>query len=61
MVAKYVRKLEEGTMNINEVPKLWSEKVRKQIEADGYTINEDGTVVKNDPETDKEKGLDGVD
>ena len=46
MVAKYVRKLEEGTMNFNEVPKLWSEKVRKQVEADGYFINGDGTVEK---------------
>lgn len=46
MVAKYVRKIEEGTINFNEVPKLWSEKVRKQVEADGYFINEDGTVEK---------------
>lgn len=53
MVAKYVRKLEEGTMNFNDVPKLWSAKVRKQIEADGYVINDDGTVTK--PEEDEQE------
>ena len=48
MVAKYVRKIEEDGMSINSVPNLWREKVRKQVESDGYTINDDGTVVKKE-------------
>ena len=46
MVAKYVRKIEEGSMNINEVPKLWREKVRKQVESDGYVFDENGYATK---------------
>ena len=40
MVAKYVRKIEEDGMSINSVPNLWREKVRKQVEADGYVFDE---------------------
>ena len=42
LVNKYVRKVEEGGMSINAVPALWREKVRKQVEADGYTFDENG-------------------
>ena len=42
MVAKYVRKIEEDGMSINSVPNLWREKVRKQVEADGYVFDENG-------------------
>ena len=42
MVAKYVRKIEEDGMSINIVPNLWREKVRKQVEADGYVFDENG-------------------
>ena len=46
MVAKYVRKIEEDGMSINSVPNLWREKVRKQVEADGYVFNENGYATK---------------
>ena len=46
MVAKYVRKIEENGMGINAVPALWREKVRKQVEADGYVFDENGYATK---------------
>lgn len=46
MVAKYVRKIEEDGMNINNVPSLWREKVRKQVESDGYVFDENGYATK---------------
>ena len=46
MVAKYVRKIEEDGMSINRVPNLWREKVRKQVEADGYVFDENGIATK---------------
>ena len=46
MVAKYVRKIEEDGMSINIVPNLWREKVRKQVEADGYVFDENGYATK---------------
>ena len=46
MVAKYVRKIEEDGMSINSVPNLWREKVRKQVEADGYVFDENGIAMK---------------
>ena len=46
MVAKYVRKIEEDGMSINNVPNLWREKVRKQVEADRYVFNENGIATK---------------
>ena len=46
MVAKYVRKIEENGMSINVVPALWREKVRKQVEADGYVFDENGYATK---------------
>lgn len=54
MTAKYVRHLENRDINpstgeiwnIADVPTLWKSKVEAQIEADGYVIDEDGTVSK---------------
>ena len=46
MVAKYVRKIEGDGMSINSVPNLWREKVRKQVEADGYVFDENGYATK---------------
>ena len=46
MVAEYVRKIEENGMSINSVPNLWREKVRKQVEADGYVFDENGYATK---------------
>ena len=51
MVAKYVRKLENGDMkNFYDVPNLWREQVKRQLEVDGYIINEDGSVKLKNPE-----------
>ena len=52
MKKKYVKVLESRDINtstgstwtINDVPNLWKTKVMVQIEADGYIIEEDGTV-----------------
>ena len=46
MVAKYVRKIEEDGMSINSVPNLWREKVRKQVETNGYVFDENGYATK---------------
>lgn len=45
MAKVYVSLCEKGVRNFNTVPKSLQEQVRAQIEADGYKINEDGTVV----------------
>ena len=45
MVKVYVSLCEKGARNFNTVPKSLQAQVRAQIEADGYVINEDGTVV----------------
>ena len=52
MVTKYVIALEERQIyektgeiwTINDVPSLWRTKTKKQVIADGYVFNEDGTV-----------------
>lgn len=54
MVAKYVRVLENkevydktgSTWTIYDVPKTWRSKVEAQILADGYFVEDDGTVSK---------------
>ena len=46
MVRVYARSCEADGKNFNTVPKSLQAKVKAQIEADGYTILEDGTVVK---------------
>lgn len=53
MVNKYCKDLENRNINpstdeiwnIDDVPKLWNKKVRKQLEIDGYKVADDGTVV----------------
>ena len=44
MVNKYARALE--AREINDLPNLWRKKVIAKIEEDGYTIDDDGTVIK---------------
>ena len=46
LVKKFVRKVEENGMSINSVPNLWREKVRKQVEVDGYVFDENGIATK---------------
>lgn len=43
-------KRKNNPKNFNTVPAELSDEVRSIIENDGYVINEDGTVVKPDPE-----------
>lgn len=50
MVKIYVRKVEAGTMLWTEIPALWQSKACAQIEADGYILNEDGTISTPEPE-----------
>ena len=45
MVKIYATSCERDGKNFFDVPKKLQDKVREIIEADGYTINEDGTVV----------------
>jgi len=45
MVKVYARSCESDGKNFNDVPKSLQKKVKIQIEADGYQILEDGTVV----------------
>ena len=53
MVKKYVRVLENREINlatsevwsINDVPNTWRAKTKAQVEADGYTWDEDGTAI----------------
>ena len=46
LVRKFTRKVEENGMSINSVPNLWREKVRKQVETDGYVFDENGIATK---------------
>lgn len=53
MVKKYARVLESREINertgeiwkIDDVPNTWKAKTIAKIEADGYKIDEDGTVI----------------
>lgn len=44
MAKIYVSLCEKGARNFNTVPAKLQAEVRAQIEADGFMINEDGTV-----------------
>ena len=46
LVRKFTRKVEENGMSINSVPNLWREKVRKQVETDGYVFDDNGYATK---------------
>ena len=46
LVRKFTRKVEENGMSINSVPNLWREKVRKQVESDGYVFDDNGYATK---------------
>lgn len=47
---------EYNPKNFNTIPERLQDEVRSIIEADGYIINEDGTLVKPDSATNTEKG-----
>ena len=49
MVKVYARSCESDGKNFYTVPKSLQAKVKAQIEADGYVILDDGTVIKEIP------------
>lgn len=50
MVKLYVREIKAGNMLWTDVPKLWNKKVQEALIAEGYILNEDGTISLPDPE-----------
>lgn len=46
MARIYANRIEDGARNFYDTPAKLQDKVREIIEADGYIINEDGTVTK---------------
>jgi hypothetical protein len=52
MVKIYVRKIKAG-MLWSKVPSLWRADVVSELESEGYTCNEDGTVTKVEPVEDQ--------
>ena len=47
---------EYNPKNFNTIPERLQDEVRSIIEADGYIVNEDGTLAKPDSATNTEKG-----
>lgn len=47
MVKAFAKLVELGKKNFNDISDKIKEDVRAQIIADGYTINDDGTVTPN--------------
>lgn len=48
MVNFYVYRIKNGLKKWTDVPHLWNQKVQDKLIEDGYTLNEDGTVTKNE-------------
>lgn len=48
MVNFYKLRVIEGKKKWTEVPRLWNSKVQDILIADGYILNEDGTVSKKE-------------
>lgn len=44
MAKIYYRMVIKGMKKWNEIPKTWRQKAIDLLEADGYTLNDDGTV-----------------
>lgn len=40
--------IEKGIRTFSGVPKKWQEACKKNLEEDGYTLNEDGTASKEE-------------
>lgn len=49
MVELYVKKIKDDNIDftLEDVPKLWKQKVIKRLIEDGYIVNDYGTVVKD--------------
>ena len=48
MVNFYVYRIKNGLKKWTDVPPLWNEKVKEELVAQGYVLNEDGTVSKGE-------------
>ena len=46
MVELYLKKIKSDDITLDDIPKLWRQKVMDRLIEDGYTLNEDGSVVK---------------
>ena len=44
MINFYVYRVKNGLKKWTDVPSLWQEKVKEELVAQGYVLNEDGTV-----------------
>ena len=60
MARVYANLCEKGVRNFFSVPENLQPAVRLLIEADGYTINPDGTVTKNVPNVLEEEPAESV-
>lgn len=48
MVAFYVMRIKQGKKKWNEVPRTWRQNVIDTLVAQGYTLNDDGTITKEE-------------
>ena len=48
MINFYVYRVKNGLKKWTDVPTLWREKVKDELVAQGYVLNEDGTVSKEE-------------
>ena len=48
MVNFYVYRVKNGLKKWTDVPPLWNEKVKEELISQGYVLNDDGTVSKNE-------------
>jgi hypothetical protein len=48
MAKIYYRMVISGMKKWNEIPKTWRAKAIELLENDGYTLNDDGTVTKDE-------------
>lgn len=55
MVNFYVKMILGGAKKWTDVPSLWNERVKEALKADGFTLNEDGTISK-EVEAEEETG-----
>ena len=46
MINFYVYRVKNGLKKWTDIPTLWQEKVKEELVAQGYVLNEDGTVEK---------------
>ena len=47
MVDFYVNRVKNGLKKWTDVPKLWNKRVLEQLIEEGYILNDDGTLTKD--------------